>query len=418
MTGALTDISNKIDGSKLYKELRRDRPIYFDENLQMYVVSRYDDIMTVLRQPNLYSNSLALFSSYRFEDVVVGILDKEGHGRIKEVPPMTDPPEHTRVRSMVNLAFSARRVAKIQDYIENLTNDLIDEFIDKGEAEIVGSLAKRLPVTVIGDLLCLPRERWEDVIRWTQAYTACAGNRITSEEEAKRVGRDLAEMQNFVAHHLDERRVNPGDDTLTDLLNAKQEGYEPLDEKEILAVGVSFLGAGHETSTVAITSVVKRLAENPDVVQQLRNAPDQEAAARAFCEEVLRVDPPLNAQIRVSTAESELGGVKIPMHAPVLVILASGNRDEKMFGENSEDFVPTRANANRHLTFGGGVHSCLGNQLARAELKSVTRAIVNRMDDLALVNSNIPETDYGPVIMDWNYRLKKLDVRFKKRAAH
>lgn len=416
MTASLVDMDVRIDGSKLYKELRAERPVYFDNDIQMFVVSRYDDIANVFRQPNLFSSALALFHSYQYEEVVTKILNEEGRGPFKRVLPMTDPPEHTRVRSMVNLAFSMRRISKIQDYIEKLTQELVDAFIDDGKAEIVSQLAIPLPVTVIGDLLCVPRERWADVRRWTNAYTACAGNRLSSQEEAERLGHDLAEMQNFIVNHINSRRTQPGDDVLTDLLNARAGDYQPLDEKEILAIAVAFLGAGHETSTVAITSAIKQLALNPHLIGELRNAPDQDAACRAFCEEVLRVEPPLNALPRVATADTEIGGVAIPAGSRILVIGASGNRDEKIFGADSENFRPGRENANKHLTFGGGVHQCLGNMLARAEMKSVVRAIVNRMDSLRLVNPNMPLSDYHPVIMDLNYRLKKLDVEFTKRA--
>lgn len=415
MTASLLDMEVRIDGSALYKELRAERPVYFDNEIQMFVISRHEDILSVLRQPNLFSSALALFHSYQFEDVVTKILNEKAHGPFKRVLPMTDPPEHTRVRSMVNQAFSIRRVGKIQDYIEKLVQDLIDGFIDDGKVEIVSKLAIPLPVTVIGDLLCVPRERWADVRRWTNAYTACAGNRLSSVEEAERLGNDLAEMQNFVFSHIESRRTQPGDDVITDLLSARAGDHAPLDDNEILAIAVAFLGAGHETSTVAITSAVKQLALHPEIMRELREAPDQNAACRAFCEEVLRIEPPLNALPRVATADTEIGGVVIPSGSRVLIIGASGNRDEAVFGADAEKFCPGRQNSSKHLTFGGGVHQCLGNMLARAELKSVVQAMVNRFDSITLVNPNMPLTDYHPVIMDLNYRLKKLDVEFVKR---
>lgn len=416
MSRSLAELDIKIDGHAFHRELRANQPLYRDPLYGMYVVSRYDDVQSVLRQANLFSASLAIMSSFKYEDVVTRVLVEEGCGPLERVLPMTDPPEHTRLRGMVNLAFSARRVAKVLDYIEKLTGELIDRFIDEGRFEVVSQLATPLPVTVIGDMLSLPRERWRDIIRWTLAYSTCAGNRITSEEHAMQIGRDLAEMQNFITGHLDKVRVNPGDDVLTDLLNAKFEDYEPLNQGEILATAVAFMGAGHETSTVAITNAVKRLAESSELRAQIRNAPDQEAAVRQFCEEVLRLDPPLNAQPRIATADTELLGTKIPAGTPILCLNASANRDERVFGEDSETLRLDRPNSNRHVTFGYGVHSCLGNMLARAELRSVTRAIVNRMDDMALVNPQIPQSDYEAVIMDWNYCLKKLEVSFKKRA--
>lgn len=417
MTGTLNSIENKIDGSAFFEKLRAEHPVFFDNGYHAFIVSRYEDAQTVLREPVLFSSARAIFSSYNHEDIVTGILDKKAHGRFVEVLPMTDPPEHTRVRSLVNLAFSMQRVAKIRDYIEELTNELVDAMLDDGQAEVVSALGQPLPVTVIGDLLSLPRDRWRDVIRWTRSYVTCAGNLVSDEEHARRVGEDLAEMQNFVAAQLDERRVSPGDDVLTDLLNAKSGDYEPLSEKEILAIAVAFIGAGHETSTIAITELIKTLAQNPDLVSYLRFAPDQDSTIKNFCEEFLRLNPPLNAQPRIATQDTEIAGVKIPNGSMVLVANASANRDERTFGQTANQFDPSRRNAARHMTFGGGVHVCLGNMLARAELQCVAKAIVTRMDNLRLAEPETPMSDYRPVIMDWNYHITRLEILFDKRGG-
>lgn len=415
MSATLTDIGNKIDGSQFFHELREERPVYFDPGYQMYIVSRHEDAVAVLKQATVFSSAKAIFSSYNYEDIVNEILNETAHGPLVPVLPMTDPPEHTRVRSMVNLAFSAPRVAKIRDFIESLTEELVGKLLEKPEVEIVEELAKPLPVTVIGDLLCLPRERWRDVIRWTTAYSSCAGNLLRDENHARQIGHDLAEMQNFIVDHLNERRENPGDDVLTDLLNARAGDYQPLSEREILAVAAAFVGAGHETTTVAITELVRLLAERPDLVEQLRQAEDQPTMIKSFCEEFLRLNPPLNAQPRVATEDTEIAGVKIPAGTPVLVANRSANRDERVFGEDAAQFSCPRKGVARHITFGGGVHACLGNALARAELQCVTAAIVNHMDDLHLLDEEIPQSDYGPAIMDWNYHIKRLRVGFSAR---
>lgn len=414
MTGSMSDFAVKIDGARYFEKLRAEKPVAFDSGYNAYVVTRHEEALQVLREATLFSSAQAIFSSFNFEEVVNAILNERGRGPLIKVLPMTDPPEHTRVRALVNLAFSAKRVTKIRGFIEQLTSELTDNVIDQGRMEVVADFAQPLPVTVIGDLLCLPRERWQDVIRWTRAYTSCAGNLITTREQAEQVGADLAEMQNFIVAHLDERRASPGDDVLTDLLQASVSGFEPLSEAEILAVAVAFVGAGHETSTVAITELFKTLAEHPQVVESLRTASDQPAAIKIFCEEFLRLHPPLNAQPRVTTADTEIGGVAIPRGSFVLVANASANRDERVFGADAEALNPVRPGANRHLTFGGGVHVCLGNMLARAELQSATAAIVNRLGNLRLANRDIPSSDYGPVIMDWNYHVKRLEVTFEK----
>jgi cytochrome P450 len=415
-TRSIFDLKTKVDVADLYKEIRAERPLYFDKEAGMYVVSRYDDAMKVLGQPNLYSVALALFHSYRFEDTVTKILETEAHGAFVDVLPMTDPPVHTRVRAMVNLAFSAPRIAKIQNYIKDVTAELIGSFIDDGKAEIVSQLAVPMPVAVIAHMLSVPHKHAADIKRWTRAYSACSGNLLRSEEEARQAGRDLAEMQNFIVARLDEYRVNPGDNLLTELLNARVGNYEPFTDKEILAVVAAFLGAGHETVTAAVTSAMKLLATHPEVVDMLHCTSDKDAAYRLLIEEVLRLDPPVNGLPRVATEDSEINGVKIPKGSPLLIVNASANRDETIFGDTAEAFDPARASAKRHLTFGGGIHICLGSVLARAELRHVLQTLIEQIRNLRLAKANLELSDYTPLIMAWNLKLKKLDVIFERRA--
>lgn len=415
MPRTIADLKRMIDGSDLYLELRQERPVYFDPDVGMYVVSCYDDVVHVFSEPNLYSSAFSLFH-YQFEDIVNEILDKQAHGPFAQVLPMTDPPAHTRVRAMVNMAFSAPRIAKIQEYIKEVTDELIASFIDDEKAEIVSQLAIPLPVAIIAHMLSVPRDRTSDIKKWTHAYTVCAGNIIRSEEEARQVGHDLAEMQNFIVERLDEYRANPGDNLLTELINAKVGDYEPFTDKEILAVVAAFLGAGHETVSAAITSAMKLLATNHLVVEMLHGTTDQEAVYKTLTEEILRLDPPVNGLPRMTTADTEIHGVTIPKGSPVLVINASANRDKKMFGTTADEFDPKRPNAMRHLTFGGGVHTCLGSVLARVELRYALMSFISKIENLRLANPNIELSDYAPLIMEWNLKLKKLDITFDKKT--
>ena len=409
-----TDINALIAPYPHFKKLRAEQPVYFDEALQMYVLSKHKDVAAAFADAKLFSSGQALFTSYNYEDSVNKILNGRAHGPFEQVLPMKDPPEHTRVRSLVNGAFSVRRVAKIQDYIEQLTDELFDAFMDKGEFDVVNQLSVPLPVAVIAHMLCVPRERAEDIKRWTNWYSACACNRLSSEEEAQQAGNDLADMQNFIFDHLEERRANPGDDVLTDLINARtKDGDEPLTNEEILATCAAFLGAGHETSTVAITHAFRYLAAYPAELERLRNAENQDEAARLFAEELLRLEPPTRSLLRVNTADTELGGVKIPAGSALMLLTGSANRDEEVFGENADEFEFGRKSTNKHLAFGGGVHVCIGNMLARAELKNVLKTIANRMDNIRIAKE--PELqDYHPVVMPINMQLNTLQVTFDK----
>jgi cytochrome P450 len=418
MMSSFTNPETLVNPTPFFNQLRHERPVYFDEALNAYIVAAYKDVHSVLNQPNTFSSALALFHAYKFEEVVNGILLEKAHGPFAPILPMTDPPEHTRVRAALNLAFSKPRMMKFQKYIENSIEELFNGFLDSGRMEVMKELAVPLPVSVIAHLLDVPRERHSDIKRWTQAYTSCAGNRIRTEEEAVRIGNELADMQNFIAGHIENRRKKGQeyDDVLNDLVNSNGGG---LSDAEILAIAAGFLVAGHETGSLIIVSILKTLAENPSMVEYLRNIAGEEKdkAYQTFIEEALRINAPVRMLPRVTTADAEVSGVAVPAGSLVFVVMASANMDEAVFGDNSEAFELDRKNASRHLTFGTGPHICIGNQLARMELKCLLKAIIDKMDDIKLADTQITLEDYSPVVLDINVHLNKLNITFKKTAA-
>lgn len=418
MMSSFTNPETLIDPTSFFKSLRHERPVYFDEALNAYVITTYKDVHSVLNQPNTFSSALALFHAYKFEEVVNEILIEKAHGPFAPILPMTDPPEHTRVRAVLNLAFSKPRVAKFQEYIEDVVEKLFNGFLDSGQMEVMKELAVPLPVSVIAHLLDVPPERHSDIKRWTQAYTACAGNRIHTHEEAVRIANELADMQNFIVGHIESRRNKREeyDDVLNDLVNGNNGA---LSDAEILAIAAGFLVAGHETGSLIIVSIFKTLAENPSLVEYLRGVKgeEKEKAYQTFIEEALRLNAPVRMLPRVTTEEAEVSGVTIPAGSLVFVVMASGNMDESFFGENSETFVPDRKNAARHLSFGTGPHICIGNQLARVELKCLLKATIEKMDDIKLSDTAISLNDYSPVVLDINVHLNKLNITFKRAVA-
>lgn len=225
-------------------------------------------------------------------------------------------------------------------------------------------------------------------------------------------------MQNFIAGHIENRRNKSQeyDDVLNDLVNGNNGA---LSDAEILAIAAGFLVAGHETGSLIIVSIFKTLAENPSLVEYLRTAKDDEKdkAYQTFIEEALRINAPVRMLPRVTTADTEVSGVAIPAGSLVFVVMASANMDEAVFGENSEAFEADRKNASRHLTFGTGPHICIGNQLARMELKCLLKATIDRMDDIRLADTPITPADYSPVVLDINIHLNKLNITFKKATA-
>lgn len=415
IAGSFTDPMTLINPSAFFKSLRDEKPVYFDEVIGAYIVSKFDDVGYVLATADKFSNARALFHSYNFEEVVNGLLNEKGEGPFIEVLPMTDPPVHTRVRRLVNTAFSVRRIAKFQDYIEGLAERLIDKALAKGEFEFVADIGVPLPVSVIADMLCVPEDRVDDIKRWTRAYTACAGNRIKTKEEALQVGEELAAMQKYIIGHIKDRRDHVEDDVLGDLVSARTfEGDDPLTDREIVAIAAAFLVAGHETSTIALTAIIKYLAENPEYFEYMRGAEKQDEVIRHFCEEIMRLNPPVRMLPRVAIEDVDVGGVTIPKDSFILALMASANEDVGQYGDDAANFCPGRKHANKHYSFGAGPHLCVGNMLARTELKTFTKLLLNKVKAIKLADSEISLDSYEPVVLDINIQLKKLNLIIEK----
>lgn len=413
--GTWNELERKINPAPFMKMLRDSAPVYFDPDYKGYLVTRHSDFHEVIKDPMTFSNAKALYGEYRYQDIVEAILAREGHGSMAKILPMADPPEHTRVRAITNALLNNRRVQSILPFVEGLANELVDGFIADGHADMVSRFSSPLPVTTIGELLCLPKERWRDIIKWQVAFSACVGNYLESAEQAEKYGRDIAEMQNFLVGVLDERREVRGDDVLSDLLFNNPTDYEPLTQAEILGIATALIGGGHESTTTAITNLVHTLATSPHIVTALREAPNRKRAIAQFVEELLRMRPPVAAIPRIVTQDTHIGGVAIPAGAKVILAHCSVNRDEALFSERPEEFDLDRRNAARHVTFGSGIHVCMGAMIARAEIQTAATVLLERLDNMRLAEPGVSLSDYKLSIFDWNYVLQRLDVTFDAR---
>lgn len=416
MTRSIVDKDVLLDGASFFKDLRRDKPVYLDDDLGMFVVTRNEEINYVLKQPQTFSLAAGIAHDYPFHDVVVDVMTREGMGPFERILPQAEPPEHTRVRTLTSKGFSMPRIAKLNKLIDAFANHFLDQIISAGEADMSEAFARPLALAVIGHLLGMPAERYEQVHDWSQAWTAASVGGFSTREQAEAAARALVQMQLYLAEQLRERRQTPADDVMTDLINARSNDYEPLTDKEIIAFGAHMLGAGHETTAVAITSAIKVLAENPEQFSALKSASDRTSAIRAFCEELLRIEPPTNMMSRVAMTDAQVGGVDIPAGSKIAMIVGSANRDESVFAEAPDEFRPGRAGASRLMTFGGGVHVCLGSMLARAELASAVNALVERIDHLELARELTFE-DYRKVVYPTNFRPHRLVVRYRPHAS-
>ena len=361
------------------ERLRREAPVYRCPHTGIVFVSAYDTVRSVAKDHKTFSNRFgqAMRST---GDVDPRLLEAQAEGYPAVDTMLTqDPPLHRRYRGMVNEAFTARRVATLEPYLERLCHDLIDGFVATGECEFVEAFAERIPMTVIADQLGVPLSDYELFKSWSDAFVAQLSRMASADEELAAV-KLIVQFQKYFAAKIEERRLEPQDDIISDIVHAQFENERPLDVPEMLSILQQLLVAGNETTTHSIAEGVLLLIQNPDQHQLLKNDP---GLIDNFTEEVLRLSTPTANMWRVATGDTDINGVEVKAGGMVQLRFSSANRDEQVYPEPHRLDV-TRANARSNLAFGHGVHMCIGASLARKELHVAFRVLLERLDHLTL----------------------------------
>ena len=367
------------------RQLRAEAPVYRDPNTGLFLISSYEHVLDALKDHVTFSN--------RFAPAMGGqggpFGNAEGDPALAErkarsypiVDTMltADPPEQKRFRGLVNKAFTNRRIEQLSPYVEALADELIDTFARDGRFEVLSQFAVPLPLTVIADQLGVPRADLPKFKRWTDGFTAQLSGMASAEGQREAVERIL-EYQEYFAAKLEACAKDPRDDIISDLVRARIDGERPLDIGESLSIIQQLLVAGNETTAATIAEGLLLFVSNPEQLALVKADPD---LIPNMVEEVLRLTTPTANMWRRVTADTELGGVKIPEGSMALVRFASANRDEKVF-PNADRFDVRRANASEQLAFGHGVHFCVGAQLARKELTTAFRRLLSRLEGLRL----------------------------------
>jgi len=385
-----------------YRAMREEQPVYEVPGAGFFIVSRYEDILYALSHEDIFSSMVPPGMQGEPDDEAIEIM-KSGYLPVNTLL-TNDPPSHTRYRSLVNKAFSARRVAQLEPSVRLIANELIDGFVHSGRCELVSQFAVGLPLTVIADALGVPRADMPRFKKWSDDSVAPLGGMITHQRQLD-CARSIVEFQHYFAERLEERRSAPRDDILTDLINARLDKTEPLNTAEMLSILQQLLVAGNETTTNLIASAMMLLCQNPD---QLDEVTEDRSLIGNLVEETLRVESPVQGLFRVAKRHTELGGVKIPAHARVLLMYASGNRDEGHFAD-AQRFDVRRANSRTHLAFGQGVHFCLGAALARLEGKVGFETLFARIRNIRLAKDGNDLTHTPSFILRG---LKELHLEF------
>ncbi|HKV56042.1 MAG TPA: cytochrome P450 [Candidatus Binataceae bacterium] len=360
----------------LYARARHEMPIFYSERFDLWVVTRYQDIVTILKDVARFSSAQSLALDSGIPPEVQSVLDT-GY---PAAPTMVtaDPPVHTRYRELVGKAFTSRHIAQIEPRMREIANKLVDGFEHDGQAEIVRRFAYPFPMEVIAEILGVPAARMDQFKRWSDDMSARFGP-LPLERHIE-CAKSEVEFQHYFAEQLDERRRSPRRDLLTELLGARVKGELPLNTPELLSILKQLLIGGNETSTNLIGSMMLLLMNNPGQLQAILNDRSLEQNA---VEEALRLDSPVQGLFRSATEDVEIGDVKIPKGAHLELLYASGNRDDARFGD-PDAFDVHRSDSSKHMAFGFGIHFCIGAPLARTEGRIALDVLLNRLHNIRL----------------------------------
>ncbi|PZN96807.1 MAG: cytochrome P450 [Alphaproteobacteria bacterium] len=366
-----------------YQVAIAERPVMVLPGTNITLVSSYDLLAEATGRIEAFSNDFsALLAGQRAADPDVTAELEKGWPQ-RNTLLTADPPVHTRFRKLVNLAFSMKRVDAIEADIRAIVDRLVDAFPadENGVARIdfVRDFAVPLPVAVIAGQIGIADTDVLTVKRWSDAFADRLGGMISRERELE-CAREVVEFQHAMKAQIDARRAVRTEDLLSDLVHARIEGEQPLDDAEILSILQQLMVAGNETTTSTLAGGVLLLIQNPDEEAKVRADP---GLIPNMVEEMLRLESPTAGLWRVVKQDAELGGVTVPGGSMMMLRFAAANRDPAKF-ENPDAFEVTRKNARSHLAFGRGIHMCVGNMLSRKELAVAFEVLLARISGFRL----------------------------------
>jgi cytochrome P450 len=365
-----------------YKAARQEAPVYQLPDTNIFFVSRYEDVKAALKRTDVFSNDFAEELNVPVKNPLAEAIYAEGWAPIDTLLTL-DPPRHRVYRSLLNKVFSNKRVEGLTGYMEEIVNELIDDWVDEGEVDLLNRFCVPFPIFVIADQLGVPREDIALFRHWSD----CFGSRLSrfaDEEKEVEDARAIVDFQHYFVAKIEELRKNPQDNIISDLAQARIDDDRLLTTEELLSIIQQLLVAGNETSRATIAAGVLYFIENPEQFEKLEADPSLIPNA---VEEILRLSTPSCGLWRVVKEDTELAGVAIPQGSMLMVRFASANRDEREF-DSPERMDICRHNAGDNLAFGQGVHFCVGVQLAKKELKVAFEHLLRRTTNWQLTEGN------------------------------
>jgi cytochrome P450 len=365
-----------------YDRLRTVDPVHVTPFGQ-FVCSRHADVSLVMRDKR-FGKDFVDRTRRRYGPEIMNelVFRSMSHWMLQ-----ADPPDHTRLRGLVVKAFTARRVEDMRPRIQEIVDQTIDAVADRGHMDLIEDFAFRLPVTIICDMLGIPEDQRETFYRSSRDGGRLLDPVPLSPEEIAKGNATTTMAQMYFQQLFELRRRTPGDDLITQLVQAEEDGSK-LSNEELTANIILLFGAGHETTVNLIGNSLLALHRNPDQLALLKARPDLMVNA---IEEFLRYDSSVQMTGRVALEDiDDLGGRKIPKGESVLCLLGSANHDPAVYPDRPDRLDVTRPNV-KPLSFGGGIHFCLGAQLARIEAEIAIGTLLRRLPELRIDDVENPE---------------------------
>ncbi|GAB1542216.1 hypothetical protein NUACC21_48900 [Scytonema sp. NUACC21] len=390
------------DPYPFYARARQETPVFYSPLLNAWIVTRYDDICTVMKDPIRFSSKNSVQIPSDLPPEVQEIM----RGFNLDLPLVNhDPPIHTRLRSIVGKVFLQQSIAAMKPRIQAIAHELVDSFVDDGRADLIAQFAYPLPMIVMTALLGVPRTDIQLFKQWSDDWAMLMWENQPLEQQVKCAHGCIA-FQNYTSAMLEERRRTPQDDITTKLLNALQEDEYLLSTSEIATLLMGFLFSGHESTTKLIANALLVLLRHPN---QWRLLQENLHLAVNVVEETLRIDSPAQGMFRTTTEAVELGGVTLPAGARLQLMFASANRDETHF-PNPDCFNIHRPNLQKHLGFGWGIHLCLGAPLVRLESQVALEVLAQRLPSLRFQQDFVVQYEPNVVLRGPKHLLLEWDA--------
>jgi cytochrome P450 len=370
------------DPYPLFHRLQAEDPVHWSDVLGGWVLTRYADVRAALNDPRLSSDRITPFLRHH------GDSGRGGLGELGQIVGLwavfTDPPKHTRLRALMNTAFTTRAVERLRPRIEAIVEGLLAAVRERGTMDVIRDFAYPLPITVIAEMIGVAPEDREPFKAWSDELAQFIGSALGQPDKYERAARSLGAMADYFRRMIAARRAQPRDDLVSALIAAEERG-DVLSEDELVATCILLLFAGHETTTNLIGNAVLALLRHPDQARALREGT---AAVQPAVEECVRYDGPTQAMVRIAREDVEIGDRVVKQGQRVFTMINAANRDPAQFAD--PDRLDLRRANNRHIAFGYGIHFCIGAPLARLEAQIALPALLARLPALRATDTEPP----------------------------